>query len=301
MVKNQTSKYDVSYLINNRFTTDRNIWSVILGISKSKSGILILEGDCIYDDLSFREIALSLGDNSTIFLNGQASQNRLNGIVKVKNYTFNDFIIGRRDKLIGDQYFNMAGALWISKKDLNNFYSEANLLAKKSLNFYYFEPLFNKKKFDLKCKILPGKIYTFNTKLEYDSVLKKIDSIKYFDTSKLKHIESFSPKKVTNLKNKILKENYWTRPICVDPFGLVMDGQHRMEVSRELGFKKIPAIIFNYEDVQIFSLRKNYNVTIKSIKDRVKCGDIYPYKTVKHQFPVEITSCQIPLNFLYEN
>jgi choline kinase len=299
-IKNHTSMCGVSYVYNNKFNADKNIWSVILGVKESKEGVLIMEGDCVYEDSAFKEIASSLGSDSTIFLNGRANKDGLNGIVKVKNNNFDDFIIGEKSSLTGSHYFNMAGALWISKNDLKKFLREALFLAKESLNSYYFEPIFNKQNFTLKCKILSGKVYTFNTKPEYEFVLKKINFIEYFDTSKLKHIESFSPRKVVSLKKKIIKENTWTKPICIDPSGLVMDGQHRMEVSKELGLNKIPAIIFDYKGVEIFSLRKNYSVSVKSIKERVKKDNIYPYKTVKHKFPIEIPLCQIPLNLLYE-
>lgn len=297
-IENHTAGYGISYVVNDRFTSDKNIWSAVLGVKGAKGGVLILEGDCVYDDLSFREMAASLGKESVIFLGGQADQNRSNGIVKVKNNSFEDFIIGKRGRLIDDQYFDMTGALWISSDEVPTFVAEASSLTKKGLDFYYFEPLFDKEKFHLKCKIVLGKRYTFNTQSEYESMLKNIASVKYFDTAKLKHIESFSKKRVAWLKKKILDEKMWTRPICVDPNGLVMDGQHRMEVSKELGLKKVPVVVFDYSDVEFFSLRKNYEVSVESIRNRVAQNDIYPYKTVKHKFPAEIADCNISLDSL---
>ena len=297
-IEKHTASYDVSYIVNDKFASDKNIWSAVLGVKAAKGGVLILEGDCVYDDLAFREIAGSLGKDSVKFLGGQADQHKSNGIVRVKNGVFDDFIIGKRNKLIGDQYFDMTGALWISSADVPTFVAEASSLAKKGLDFYYFEPLFNKEKFRLKCKKLSGKRHTFNTQSEYESMLKNIVSVKYFDTSKLKHIESFSKKRVTWLKKKVLDEKMWTRPICIDPHGLVMDGQHRMEVSKELGLKRVPVVIFDYTDVEIFSLRKNHEVSIELIRNRVAENNVYPYKTVKHKFPVEIADCNISLDSL---
>lgn len=297
-IKRHTAGYDVSYVVNNKFTKDKNIWSAVLGVKDSKGGVLILEGDCVYDDLAFREMATSLGKKSIIFLGGQADQNRSNGIVKIKNGLFDDFIIGKRSKPLEGEYFDMVGALWIASADASTFVARASSLAKKGLDFYYFEPLFDKKKFRLKCKKLSGKRYTFNTQPEYESMLNNIVPVKYFDTSKLKHIESFSKKRVSWLKKKILDEKMWTRPICIDPNGLVMDGQHRMEVSKALGLKKVPVVVFDYADIEFFSLRKNYEVSVESIRNRVAQDDIYPYKTVKHKFPEEIADCNISLDSL---
>ncbi|MFA6519695.1 MAG: NTP transferase domain-containing protein [Candidatus Paceibacterota bacterium] len=297
-IENHTAGYGISYVVNDKFASDKNIWSAVLGAKGAKDGVLILEGDCVYDDLAFREIGASLSKDSVMFLGGQADQNKSNGIVRVKNNLFEDFIIGKRNGPIDDQYFDMTGALWISSDDVSTFVAEASSLAKGGLDFYYFEPLFDKEKFHLTCKIVSGKRYTFNTQSEYESMLKNIGATIYFDTSKLKHIESFSKKRVAWLKKKILDEKIWTRPICVDPNGLVMDGQHRMEVSKELGLKKVPVIVFDYSDVEFFSLRKNYEVSVESIRNRVDQDDIYPYKTVKHKFPVEITDCNISLDSL---
>lgn len=297
-IKNHTAGYGISYVVNDKFASDKNIWSAVLGVKGAKGGVLVLEGDCVYDDLAFREMATSLGKSSVIFLGGKADPDKSNGIVKVKNGLFDDFIIGKRPKHLEGEYFDMVGALWISSADASTFVARASSLAKGGLNFYYFEPLFDKKKFRLKCKKLSGKRYTFNTQPEYESMLKNIVSVKYFDISKLKHIESFSKKRVAWLKKKILDEKMWTRPICIDPNGLVMDGQHRMEVSKELGLKKVPVVVFDYADVDFFSLRKNYEVSVESIRNRVAQNDIYPYKTVKHKFPEEIADCNISLDSL---
>ncbi|MFW5853580.1 MAG: NTP transferase domain-containing protein [Patescibacteria group bacterium] len=301
IIKNHTSKFDLSYIFNDKFMEDKNIWSVFLGIENSKNGVLIIEGDCVYDNQSFLEISKSLGKESVVFLGDQADQKKLNGVIKVKNGYFDDFFIGRKNSLMNKNHFNMSGAFWISKKDILSFRKEIFSLSAKNLDFYYFIPLFNKNKFKLKCKQLSGKRYTFNTQAEYNHMLKNFVFMDYFEVSKLKHIEGFSRRRVNWLKDKILDEKIWTKPVCIDPDGLVMDGQHRMEVSKELGLKKIPVVIFDYNSVEIYSLRKNHKVTVELIKQKVKQNDLYPYKTVKHKFPVEIKNCIISLNNLYEN
>ena len=105
-------------------------------------------------------------------------------------------------------------------------------------------------------------------------------------TTELMHIEGFSKKKVVWLKDKILKEGVWTVPLKVDKYhNLVMDGQHRMEVAKELGLKVVPCLLYDYKEVEVWSLRDNHEVTPQLIIDKSISENIYPYKTAKHAFP----------------
>ena len=122
--------------------------------------------------------------------------------------------------------------------------------------------------------------------------------IELFSVNKLKHIEDYSRDRVTWLKSKILEEKVWDTPICVTPDGLVMDGQHRMEVSKSLGLSKVPAIVFNYEDVKIYSLREDEVVSVPMVIEKAESKNIYPYKTVKHIFPIEIPKCNFKIEEL---
>lgn len=110
-------------------------------------------------------------------------------------------------------------------------------------------------------------------------------NVVFFPVSELKHIEGFSQKRVDWLRQKILDEAVWTRPVALDDkHGLVLDGQHRMEVAKSLGFKQVPAVLFRYADVPLRSLRDNHSFTWEDVEARALSGDIYPYKTVKHDF-----------------
>ena len=109
--------------------------------------------------------------------------------------------------------------------------------------------------------------------------------IRLVKVSRLKHIEGFSKKRVGWLRKKILKEGVWIRPLCIDrKHHLVLDGQHRMEVARELGLDVVPCLLFDYHDVEVWSLRKKHKVTVDLVIEKSLKGDVYPYKTVKHRF-----------------
>ena len=106
------------------------------------------------------------------------------------------------------------------------------------------------------------------------------------EVKKLRHIEGFSQKRVDWLKDKILKEKFWIVPLKVDDeHDLVMDGQHRMEVAKRLKLSVVPCVRYSYDEVDVWSLRKNHEVTRQLIIKKALSGYIYPYKTAKHRFP----------------
>lgn len=127
----------------------------------------------------------------------------------------------------------------------------------------------------------------------------RLPQIEWVKLSFLKHIENFSIKRVNWLTAKIQKEQCWTKPLCIDrTHYLVMDGQHRMEAAKKLGLNYIPCLLFNYESIEIWSLRENYLVDHNTVISRALEGNIYPYKTVKHRFPFELPITSYPLNDL---
>jgi L-serine kinase (ADP) len=125
--------------------------------------------------------------------------------------------------------------------------------------------------------------------------------IVYVPVSRLRHIEGYSKRRVSWLEKKVLAEQLWTRPLCVDrDYNLVMDGQHRMEVAKHLDLAVVPCLLFGYNEVEIWSLRPNHEVTPELVIHRALSNDVYPYKTVKHRFPIEVPSLVIPLSKLRE-
>lgn len=118
-------------------------------------------------------------------------------------------------------------------------------------------------------------------------------------TSSLIHIEGFSKKRVDWLVGKIIKENFWTKPLAVDlEHHLVLDGQHRMEAAKILGLTNVPVIKYDYSKVKLWSLRPKYEFDWKEVTRRSLEGVPYPYKTVKHEFENKLPKCEFPLESL---
>ncbi|MDC0598488.1 ParB N-terminal domain-containing protein [Gammaproteobacteria bacterium] len=123
--------------------------------------------------------------------------------------------------------------------------------------------------------------------------------IELVSVSELKHIEKFSESRVKWLQEKITDEGVWTQPLTISKdHSLVMDGQHRMEVAKNLGLSVVPCICFDYREVTIWSLRASHEVNVDLVIEKALTGDIYPYKTVKHSYPAPIPQCEIPLSEL---
>lgn len=135
---------------------------------------------------------------------------------------------------------------------------------------------------------------------------KKIDAasvaIVPVAVSDLVHIEGFSRKRVAWLIEKIKREGVWNKPLALDDaHHLVLDGQHRMEAAKALGLAWVPAIKFPYRDVEVWSLRKNHEFDWQLVTQRAIDRQPYPFKTVKHGFPVAaFPTCQFSLKELYE-
>jgi len=122
--------------------------------------------------------------------------------------------------------------------------------------------------------------------------LKKIifyktrNDVVLININELHHIENFSEKRVNWLSKKILNEKIWKVPLKVEKkYKLVMDGQHRMEVAKLIGLSRVPCILYSYDEVLVWSLRKGYKVSGNDIIENYKKNYIYPYKTAKHKFP----------------
>jgi len=129
--------------------------------------------------------------------------------------------------------------------------------------------------------------------------------VELIEVCTLRHIEGFSARRVAWLEKKITREGVWTVPVVLDrSHHLVMDGQHRMEVARRLGLAVIPALLYRYDQVEVWSLRpEKYTVSGPEVMRRALTGDTYPYKTAKHRFPCgKLPEISIPLyQLLYPN
>lgn len=126
------------------------------------------------------------------------------------------------------------------------------------------------------------------------------ESIDFVEVNDLIHIEGFSMNRVLWLTEKILKDKAWTLPVAIDQkHNLVLDGQHRLEAAKTLGLKYVPAVLYEYENVETWSLRPDsHPLTVQEVIRRALANKPYPYKTVKHLFSPPLPACSVPLDEL---
>jgi hypothetical protein len=89
---------------------------------------------------------------------------------------------------------------------------------------------------------------------------------------------------------KSMLSSGWVVPIVVVKVRknkyLVLDGHHRLNALKELGFDKIPCLLVDYKNVKLGYWREEYKYIRK--KDVIKHalrGEKFPIKTTRHRFP----------------
>ncbi len=123
--------------------------------------------------------------------------------------------------------------------------------------------------------------------------------IHFYQPSLLRHIEKFSLRRVAWLHDKIISDGVWIKPLALcQNYGLVLDGQHRMEVALRMGLTKVPVVLFDYQTVALRSLRNKYQFDWQQVTHKALSGDLYPYKTVKHDFTSPLPHCHFALTEL---
>lgn len=304
----------IKFVENPKYNDDKNILSLLLGYPKDDDDLLIVESDVIISDNCVRHLS-ALGDSQEVVwtANGIFQPNQIGAILFAdgnNQVTEVKYVLEYRHEY-KDSFKNL-GILFISGKYAKLYRNLLHKYAEKSWQYYFIDPLIDN------LHLFPSKMidfsYTqagsFNTKDDLMALLERIDicpkkeigteSIKLIPVGNLRHIEDYNSERVEWLAKKIIEEDIWNMPLCVEPSsGAVMDGQHRMEAAKALGLKYVPAVLFTYSEVDVWTLRPGkYKVNAEEIISRVVSGNIYPYKTAKHEFPFKIPNCKIRLDYL---
>ena len=301
-------------IINNKYKEDKNIYSLLCGFDGKDEPTLIIEGDVAFRDNSILDLYNVIYKNKSIWtVCGKFQPYQNGGIIKAQtNGKIEEITYAQYSPAFRSYYKNL-GAIFCGPNEIRYFHQLLKEYTAHSLDEYFMMPWADHLA-ELPAEILDLGLSggaSFNTPEEYQHALIRLDAItnvqastrcaKLVDVQQLRHIENFDPERVEWLCKKILTDRTWTSPIVIDDVNhLVMDGQHRLEVAIILGLKKIPAVCFNYAEVEVWSLRPNeYTVNIDEIISRALSGDIYPYKTAKHRFPEAILPCNFQLEILY--
>ena len=297
---------------NRQYEEDVNIQSMNLALSKINGPCVVFEADTIMENDLVKYVTGSDFEGKSVwFTKGKFVNPQYGGILKSDKFgNITDIKITPTYQSRYDGYSKLSGLMRIGINEIDLFKELVAKYAKSTIKQYYLVPWIENLKL-LKCEeadISPFEFFTFNKPEEYYQVInKKIGVLQetppfeYVDVEKLKPIEQFSKDRVEELIKKIKEDKYWTIPLIVEKkSNMVLDGHHRLEVCKRLNLKKVPAILVDYKDVTVWSLRKEYKVSPNLVKKKViDEKTIYPYKTVKHKYNFKISELKdIPIEEL---
>lgn len=286
---------------NKMYEEDVNIYSLSLALSQINGPCVIFEADTIMEDAMVKYVIGSDFEGKSVwFTRGRFSGNQYGGILKSNRFgqvTDIKIVSAYQEKF--RLYSKLSGIMRVGSGEIELFKALVNKYARTTVKQYFLNAWIENLKL-LPCwegDISEFEFFTFNKPEEYYQVQEKeigviqpTPKIEYVKVHDLKHIENFDADRVFALTEKIKKEGTWNVPIIISEKGkLILDGQHRTEVAKILGFQKIPAIIVDYSDVRVWSLKKEERVSQNLVETRIlKRNKPYPYKTVKHKFNFDI-------------
>lgn len=126
-------------------------------------------------------------------------------------------------------------------------------------------------------------------------------NIKLIPLIKLKAHEQTSPKRLQKLHRQLQQDRHLHQPIVVDKkTKVILDGHHRCRLLKNMGCKKIPALLVNYQSrsVQLKTRRKNLPVNKLMVVKMALSNRLLPYKTTRHILAHRMPRIKIKFNQL---
>jgi CTP:phosphocholine cytidylyltransferase-like protein len=293
---------------NRRYAEDVNILSMHLSLEKLRPDetTVIIEADIILDELAVRDMMQDAKrDISIWYTRGDFCIDQYGGILKCDaNEQITDLKIVKEYNVKYKNYKKLLGITIIGKRELNAFKRLVAEYASRSINQYWLIPWIENLD-RLPCNSRDLNKYfvsSINTCDEYYTILQRLNQremskeypVELVEVSKLKPIEGHISERVVLLREKIWKEGVWNRPIVVEKENLlVLDGNHRFQVAKLLQMERIPAILIDYNEIEVWSLRVDEFVSRDEVIRRALSGELYPHKTAKHKFPNFSLMCNI--------
>jgi len=118
--------------------------------------------------------------------------------------------------------------------------------------------------------------------------------------NRLRGHEETDPAAVRALIDELQARPVLQFPIVVDArTKVILDGHHRHAAFQELGLRKIPCLMVDYDsdDIQVEARRADTPVSKADVRRRARAGDLFPPKTTRHRMrPAWATAtCRLPL------
>jgi hypothetical protein len=117
----------------------------------------------------------------------------------------------------------------------------------------------------------------------------------------LKPHEKTAKRALAKLKARLLAEGFLINPVIIEnKHFIILDGHHRVQALKDLGFKNIPVHLVNYSDknIKVNPRRKEIKISKDIIIQEVLNQKLFPYKTSKHTIPHRLMRINLDLNKL---
>jgi hypothetical protein len=131
--------------------------------------------------------------------------------------------------------------------------------------------------------------------MRYKFAIMEIEELKIHEAIQDELLEVFI--------NMLRDDGVFKVPILVDEKDfIVLDGHHRVEALKRMGYTKIPVYLVDYWDeaieVTTWPEAEIDNVTKEMILEMGKSADVFPPKTSRHKVKAELVAVDIPLEEL---
>lgn len=109
--------------------------------------------------------------------------------------------------------------------------------------------------------------------------------IRLLSPTELRPTEEVEPGRIREVIAMIVACQAWTQPIRLEGTTLaILDGHHRHAAAIQLGLRRVPVQILDYDAVELGSWRTGISPTRTEVLRRARTGDLYPPKTTRHNF-----------------
>lgn len=314
LIESEVAKHQLNTVIryNDRYKEDTNIYSLRLAMEEvdMNEPIILIEGDVYMENLAVKDVfEASLKNESIWYVKGKFESPQYGGILQSDNNSnILDIRIVKEYNSRYSDYYKLLGIMTIGTNEILAFKNLLIEYSNISIDQYYLIPWIENLK-ALPCKKVDLSSYfieSVNSSEDYKQFVKELEcslgeekKVELVEVAKLLPIEGYVDEHLEALYDVISKSDNWIKPIIIDKSNfLVLDGHHRFEIAKRMELKYIPAILVEYKTIKIWSLRKEELVTHDVVIDKALRRDIYPCKTVKHNFNFKLTECSFPIKDL---
>lgn len=125
--------------------------------------------------------------------------------------------------------------------------------------------------------------------------------IKIIENHRLKQHEEVENDHLLTLLEQIRRDGFIDVPLVVDKnTGVILDGHHRFNVIKQLGFSHSPCLLVDYQspEIEVTAWREGQKVSKSKVLEAGMSGRLLKPKTSKHNFSDVPQGMKIPFSRL---